>query len=360
MSSFEHIADSQEERIRSQFIARALSVVLLLPVGLLVILALITPLTIWGALYLVGTGAVVIGLGSIAWGYAKYSGVAWLGLGLMIAVAAVRLCLLGGSRQIKMISLPDQSARCWLNCLLDEQDVALFSTRALSLVGWISPAEQAGLLEAMTAGYQAMAKEQGLVPSPFVRTYLNRERPDAFDAVVIEPEGNQPVQLSVIFLHGFTGNFTLPCWLFAQAVLPSHGLTVCPSVGWQGDWWTTDSEATLRATIDYLHRRGVSRIYLAGLSNGAVGASELAHKLTQDLAGLILLSGASPDASDSGLPVLVLAGSQDERMPAAMLRAYANRMGTRATFVELQADHFMLAKNHAAVRATIDVWLRSH
>src|SRR5262245_14124227 len=289
---------------RLRLIARIFGALVLVPVVPLIILAIISPITAAGELYLGGTVALVIGFWGMAWGHPKYAVVLWAGLGLIIVVAVVRIILLSGSTRVKMLNLPDENPQCWLNCILDEQDVALFSTRILSLIRAISPTEQDGLLDAMVANYQAMANTQSLVPSPFVRTYLQQQRPGAFDAVVIEPENGEAGTTGVIFLHGYTGNFTMPCWLFAQAVSELQGVTICPSVGWRGDWWTPDGEATLRATIDYLHKRGVSRIYLAGLSNGAVGASELAYKLTKDIAGLILVSGTSPDAVNSGLPVL--------------------------------------------------------
>lgn len=339
-------------------IARGLSLVLIAPVVILIVLVAITPLTISGAFYLIGTVAVVIGIWGLIWGYPKLRRVLWLGFGLIFVVAVVRLVLLNRPSRIKLLTLPDQNTLCLLDCLIDEQDASLVSTRVLPLIGWILPAERDGLLDAMYAGYAGMAKSQALVPSPFVRTYLNLQHPNTFDVVVIEPENNQSAQTGLIFLHGFTGNFTMPCWLIAQAV--PDMLTVCPSVGWKGDWWTADGEATLRSTIDYLHQHGVNHIYLSGLSNGGVGSSELAHKLTSDISGLILISGASPDAIDSGLPVLVLAGSNDERMPADMLHSYANHMGANATFVELPADHFMLAKNAGQIRDVMTSWLRQH
>jgi pimeloyl-ACP methyl ester carboxylesterase len=343
-----------------RIVTRLLSVILLVAVMILIAFVIITPVTVSGALYLVGTVAVVIGILSVTWGYAKYRRVLWLGLGLIVTVAIVRLLLFTNSSQIRLLMLPQQNSLCIVNCIFDEQDVALFSTRLLSLIGWNSPGEQDGLLAAMFSGYRALAEVQPQVPSPFVRTYFQQQHPGAFDAIVIEPDDNQPIEMSVIFLHGFTGNFTMPCWLFAQAVQANHGVTVCPSVGWQGDWWTSNGEATLRVTIDYLHQRGMNRIYLAGLSNGAVGASELAYKLTDEIAGLILLSGASPNARDSGLPTLVLTGSHDERMPVDMMQAYANRMGDKATFIEFEADHFMLAKNNREVQDKLESWLRQH
>lgn len=343
-----------------QTLLRAISVILLLPVVLLIVLVLITPLTVSGLLYVVGFVALVVGIVGLAWGFTRLRLLLWLGISLIIVVAVVRIVLLQNTSKIKLLTLSDQSTSCWLNYLIDEQDAALVSTYLLPFIGWISPTEQNGLQDAMYAGYHAMAADQTLVPSPFVRTYLNLQQSGAFDAIVIEPDNDDPAQIGMIFLHGFTGNFTMPCWLVAQAVRSRDTLTVCPSVSWRGDWWTANGEATLRATIDYFHQRGLTHIYLAGLSNGAVGASELAYKFTNDIAGLILISGASLDTKDSGLPVLVLSGTQDERMPTEMLHAYANQLGDKATFIALESDHFMLAKKDKEIQTDIDSWLQAH
>lgn len=341
-----------------QLIVRVVAVVLGMVAVVLMVFVLMTPITISGALYMLGFVAIAAGTWGIGWERRRLRRLVWVGTSLMVVVAGARLLLFNNSSRIKMFTLPDQNAPCLINCLFDEQDVALFSTRFLSIIGWTSPTEQDGLLEAMVAGYRPMAAVQPIIPSPFARTYLNQQHSGASDTVVIEPDDQQPAQMGVIFLHGFTGNFTLPCWLIAQAVTTQRGVTVCPSVGWRGDWWTANGESTLRATIDYLHQRGIDTIFLAGLSNGAVGAGELAHKLTEEIAGLILISGASPNARDSNLPVLILAGSSDERMPAEMMREYAARMGDEATFVEFPGDHFMLAKNSNEIQNQIISWLQ--
>lgn len=325
---------------------------------LLILLLIFTPLSLSGIFYIVAINLVTVGCVGFAWNIRKLRWMLLAGVACLLLVAAGRVLLVKPDGRIRLLLLPSQDTRCWLNCLIDEGDAALLSTRLLPLIGWISPTEAGGLQEVMGAQYQEMAQIQSPVPSPFLRTYLRQQQPAAFDTVIIEPE--QPAQSGVIFLHGFAGNFTMSCWLFARAVQSLRMVTTCPSVGWKGDWWTADGEATLRATLDYLHGSGLKRIYLAGLSNGAVGASELAYKLTDQVAGLILISGASPDARDSGLPVLVISGTQDERMPIDLMRAYADRMGSNATFVEFEADHFMLAKQNEAVRAAIESWLRQH
>ncbi len=342
----------------AQVLLRAVSLMLLVPVVVLIVLVLITPLTLSGILYVVGAVALVLGIASIAWGFPRYKSVLWIGFALIVLVAAARLILLNTiSDKIKLLTLPSQSSLCIIDCLIDEQDASLVSTHILPLIGWISPAEHDGLLDAMSVGYRSLSAAQPLAPSPFVRTYLGMQNPDAFDAVVIEPD-NPESQTGLIFLHGFTGNFTMPCWLVARSA--PDAVTVCPSVGWEGYWWIPDGEKTLRETIDYLHHRGITRIYLAGLSNGGVGISQLAYKLTSDIAGLILISGASLNAQDSSLPALVLSGIHDERMPTDMLHTYADRMGSNATFVAFDSDHFMLVKKTKEIQTAIVTWLQQH
>jgi pimeloyl-ACP methyl ester carboxylesterase len=351
--------DRQPRRLSIlQSVLRAFSLLLLLASVLLIGIVFLMPISISGILYIVSINLAAVGLVGSVWGLRRLRWMLLVGITGLVLVAAGRVLLVKPDGRIRLLLLPAQDSRCWLNCLIDEGDAALLSTHLLPLIGWISPTEQQGLPEVMAAQYQEMTNTQSPLPSPFLRTYLNQQRPAAFDTVIIEPE--QPAHSGVIFLHGFTGNFTLSCWLFARAVQPLHMVTVCPSVGWKGDWWTADGEATLRATLDYLWESGVTRIYLAGLSNGAVGASELAYKLADPIAGLVLVSGASPDARDSGLPILVISGTQDERMPIDMLRAYATRMGSNAAFIALDADHFMLAKQNDRVLVAIESWLRQH
>ena len=327
-----------------------------IPAGVLVGLALITPITPWGALYLLGFVLLVAGALSAPWRRRRYRGMARAGLALLILIVCARLVFAAGGPTTTMLTLPGPGQPRWVNRLLDEQDVALFGERLLAPWGMITPREDQDLLPALHAAYGAMRAAEGSPPSPFLSTYIGREHPQAFDAVVVEPGTTQPAQVGVIFLHGFAGNFTMPCWLLAQAARPIGAVTVCPSVGWRGDWWTVDGEATVRATLSYLQSRGVRRIYLAGLSNGAVGASALAGRLQADLAGLVLISGVDSGADLSGLPTLIVQGSDDERMPAALAQAFARRAGTQATYVELSGDHFVLVERADELRQRITAW----
>ena len=43
-----------------------------------------------------------------------------------------------------------------------------------------------------------------------------------------------------------------------------------------------------------------------------------------------------------------------------MLRAYANRLGDKVTFIAFDSDHFMLAKKSQEIQAAIESWLQQH
>jgi pimeloyl-ACP methyl ester carboxylesterase len=190
-------------------------------------------------------------------------------------------------------------------------------------------------------------------------TQTGRQGPDAFDAIVIPPHGEPgDPEAAVVFLHGYAGSFTLECWMVAEAARAIRALTICPATGFAGQWWTHDGEETLRATLAYLRQRHIERIYLAGLSNGGIGASRIAPRFARSLAGLILISGASPDGSTGGLPTLVVQGEGDTSVSAAVVHTFATRTG--ATYVGFDGGHFVMMVRRAEVRDTIASWLRAH
>jgi pimeloyl-ACP methyl ester carboxylesterase len=200
-----------------------------------------------------------------------------------------------------------------------------------------------------------MRSSEGLTPSPALDTLAGRQGPEAFDALIVEPR-TRPAQAAVVFLHGFAGSFTLECWMVAEAARDIDAVTVCPSTGFAGHWWTREGERTLRETLTYLEGRGIRRVYLAGLSNGGIGASLLAPRFSRELAGLILISGASPDASAGGLPALVVQGEGDTMVSVRGPRAFATRNG--ATYAGFDGGHFVMMVRRAEVRDAIAKWLR--
>jgi pimeloyl-ACP methyl ester carboxylesterase len=242
--------------------------------------------------------------------------------------------------------------------MLNEQDVVLFGAQLAPYLGAISPSEKNSLDIRFSQSFKEM-KTQGVTPlSPFLTTYLNQQHPNEFDAIIAEPDSVTPPESGIIFLHGFGGNFTLQCWLIARAGYPIDAVTVCPSTSPNGAWWNAEGQSILEETFTYLHQRGVERIYLAGLSNGGIGAARLADQFKNDLVGLILISGSDPGAPMTELPVLLLHGKYDERIPVAMLEQYASAAGANATYHLFEGDHFLLLKQADQVRRVMITWLR--
>jgi pimeloyl-ACP methyl ester carboxylesterase len=247
-----------------------------------------------------------------------------------------------------------------LNRILNEQDVVLFGAQVAPYLGAISASEGETLDVKFVQTFHEM-KAQGATPlSPFLTTYLNQQRPSAFDLVIAEPESGMPPKSGIIFLHGFGGNFTLQCWLIARAGYQIDALTVCPSTRVNGDWWSLQGQAILQETLGYVQQRGVERVYLAGLSNGAIGVSRLADRFKDELVGLILISGADPRAGITELPVLVLHGKFDERIPVSLMEQYVSAGGPNVSYQLFAGDHFLLLKQANQVQGVIGDWLSQH
>jgi pimeloyl-ACP methyl ester carboxylesterase len=325
-----------------------------LPLLAVLVLLPTTPITFVGFLYLFGCILIVSGVISAPW-WRHSTLLVLLGTSLLVVTIAVRLAFPPSGVRLTLTTLPSQSApRLW-NRIFNEQDVVLFGTRLAPSVGFISPAENSGLFSALAERYATVHDMTPL--SPFLLTYANQQHPDAFDAVIAEPAGDTLPARAIIFLHGYGGNFTLQCWLVAHAGERVGALTVCPSIGPSGDWWNPPGEATLRQTLTYLQQRGIEHVYLAGLSNGGIGASRLAQRFETDLAGLILISGADPAAPLTRLPVLVVQGTADERIPKQMVERYVAAVGAIGTYVPLEGDHFVLLKHADQVQAAIADWI---
>jgi pimeloyl-ACP methyl ester carboxylesterase len=213
----------------------------------------------------------------------------------------------------------------------------------------------------VTAAYQRLRVEQGGPGSPAIGTFLLRQRPGAFEAVVVAPEGDGPAEAGVIFLHGFMGNVALQCWLVAEPARALGMVTVCPSTGPVGAWWTPAGEATVQATLRFLRGRGVQRIYLGGFSNGGLGLSRLAAGVSgeAEVSGLFFIAGVSEGAAlrATGLPVLIVQGAHDERLGVGAAQRAAAEIGAAATYAELEADHFLIVKAPGEVQAALGDWL---
>lgn len=311
-----------------------------------VVLLVVTGLATWsGVLYVLALGVVIGGLATLplpGQRRPRRRGVTRAGVALVALVALGRGCTAAHGERLAMTTGPD-GARV-VDRLVDEGDVAVAGTRVLYASGMLHD-DARDVPRAMRAAYAEMRRDEGDAPSPLVATYLGLQHEDAFDLVTIEPyragpPPQAPPQAAIVFLHGWAGNFDLPCWQVARAVGDLQVVTACPSTRWVGDWWSPQGERTVRRTLDVLRARGIQHVVLVGLSNGAHGAALLAPRLRGAFVGVVLVSGAPAGAPPAGAPTLVIHGSYDTMASVPEARAYAARTG--AKYVALDAGHFAM------------------
>lgn len=335
-----------------------------LPYVFVLVLVLTGPATWSGILYTLALGAMVFGLTTlprldedgnpipVSLGKRKRPrGITRAGFALIALVAFIRCFTASQGATMAMPEGSTGASARIASRLLDESDVAVAGTRVLVASGMLRD-DAAELPGAMRRSYDEMRREQGDMPSPVVTTYLGMQSANGFDVLVVEPPVDASHDTAVIFLHGFAGNFDLPCWQIAHA---ARVLTACPSTRWVGDWWTSEGHATLERTIDLVRARGAKHIVLAGLSNGGYGASRLAPMVRGKISGLVLISGAAPEARAPGVPTLVIHGVTDNMASVDDARGYAQRYNAR--FVGLNAGHFAMLvrreENDRAVRSFV-------
>lgn len=337
-------------------------VIVVLPILGIIVLAFTLPITISGIGYLLGGLLTAIGL-ILAPRISKYYLAVLAGILMVCLVAGIRLFFIRVQTRsdLQMFALPEAKPTSWINTLIDEQDTLIFGEALFHQVGGASDQEHSGLTSALAADYAKMRKGR-IFASPVISTYLNLQQPGHFDAVIIKPDTNGPPKFGLIFLHGYMGNVTAQCWEIAQAVKPLGGLTVCPSTEWTGQWWQPKGQAILKSTFAYLREQGISRIYLGGFSNGGFSIGHLASELGNEkgLAGLFFIDGFINGTlvRELGLPVLIIEGTQDERVPTAVAKNFAAEVGNLGTYVEIDSDHFLIMKQPKLVQNAIAKWLK--
>jgi hypothetical protein len=341
-----------------RYLLFACGILISLPLIILLFFLPRTPVSPIGVIYLLSYALVILGMVFAPRRSNVSSTFLMSGTAIVLITLAVRLLFPPSGERVSLMTLPGASGPRLLNRILDEQDVVLFGAQAAPYLGAISPTEKNSLDLKFFQTFQEM-NTQGVTPlSPFLATYLFQQRPGVFDVVIAEPRTRRAPKAGIIFLHGFGGNFTLQCWLMAKAGDRIDAVTVCPSTDPSGYWWNSQGQSILHETLTYLQQRGVKRIYLAGLSNGAIGASRLANQFQGDLAGLILISGADPAAAMTDLSVLLLHGKNDERIPVSVMERYASAAGAKDSYHRFDGDHFVLLKQADEVQAVIVDWLR--
>jgi pimeloyl-ACP methyl ester carboxylesterase len=333
-----------------------LGLLIAVPFLFILYLSIGLPVSQAGIVYLAAYSLLVLGLICAPWLHRWGLIMSLTGVTILLVTIALRIFFPPSGSQMNIITLPGPSSSRILTRVFDEQDIVLFGAKVAPSVGFVSSLEYSDLIPSLSQTYKEM-RTQGVTPlSPTLTTYLGQQHPDGFDALLAQPS-SEISETGIIFLHGFGGNFTLECWLIAEAGNRLGAITLCPSTDPSGQWWKEEGTAILQASLNDMRQRGVKRIYLAGLSNGGIGASRLAERFKNDLAGLILISGADPNTTITDLPVLIIHGKDDERIPAAIAEQYAAWSVPSSTYRLFDSDHFVLLKDADQVQEAIVDWL---
>ena len=199
---------------------------------------------------------------------------------------------------------------------------------------------------------------------------------------VRRPQGDEP-HPTVVMLQGRAGNEDV-MWVFARAV-PANWLLVAPRAiyddpdeggySWHlpvSDGWATlatFNEAVAQVTrlveaLPELYGADPDQIYLMGFSQGAALSLTLALDEPGRYRGVAGLVGFMPTVSPSllatapllHLPVLLLAGTQDERIPLAKAQEAATAVRAAGAYLEYREYDTGHKLNGAGMRKLTNWW----
>ncbi len=166
------------------------------------------------------------------------------------------------------------------------------------------------------------------------------------------PEGYNPEHAYplVVCLHGagFNGSTYLQRW---SKRLGKDHLLACPTIDENGEWWTRKPEALVKAVLADVTRQyhiDANRVFLSGMSNGAVGAFAIGTHQADRFAALTPMAGCYPLGLYPLLqnfrmtPLYLLHGSEDTIMPVQCSRDVFTelaRLGIPASYREHDEVH---------------------
>lgn len=272
-----------------------------------------------------------------------------LSLGCLLVLLALPRPTAAQPLRVEAVRLPAGTRPSSVDTTREEAAFVQLGIRARG--GGLPAAERDGLETTMRRAYERLHDSLGAQPSVWRASVLRDQRAASFDALDVGP---RDADAGLVFLHGHGGNFAWQCLLVARAAAEAGARTLCPSVGRRGRWWRGEGPDIVEAAVETLRSGGVSRIVLAGLSNGGVGASRLAARVRP--AGLILIGGVA-SGTRTARPALLIHGRADRMVGAGAPRAFVRR-SPQAELRWLPGGHFAAAAHEPRVRRWIARWLR--
>jgi pimeloyl-ACP methyl ester carboxylesterase len=265
--------------------------------------------------------------------------------------------------------------RPWaLSSLLPEIDQLKLGTYFVALGDPILDRDGAAKLRASVLGvYRPMEQDAAFraLGSAMTYAYSDDDSGHYYEYIPAgAPRERPPV---VVFLHGSAGNFKGYLYVWKNIADAGSFIVVAPSFGF-GNWQRPGGvEAIERARMHALRDLGADpgRIYLAGLSNGGRGVTRAIAAQgggERKWAGVLLLSAViEPEIARGapgfrGMPVLVVHGKRDDRIPWAYLEKSLDALRSAGANVIVETDpdedHFLFFSRAAEVQGWVGEWLR--
>lgn len=184
--------------------------------------------------------------------------------------------------------------------------------------------------------------------------------------------GPEPLP-AIVFLHGSAGNFKAYTWIWSKLAEAEGYVIIAPSYGF-GNWDEAGAAMVLQALDDARQQVNIdeTQIYLAGLSNGGLGVSQLAQLAPDMFQGLIFLSpvmdtnivdSVSFQSAWANRPILVISGEADKRIPLAYIEQRVTVMRQASIDVTSKIysneDHFLVFSQPQSVMQDVSVWLEA-
>ncbi len=131
----------------------------------------------------------------------------------------------------------------------------------------------------------------------------------------------------VVVLHGLggSGSNTIPAWVER---LDKKSAVLCPTYP-MGAWWTRSAEEMVLSLIDHVREKyniDSDRVFLAGLSNGAIGTYMIGMFYPDRFAGLIPIAGSITPrymhflVNLRNTPIYMIQGAHDPIFPVQLSR----------------------------------------
>lgn len=176
----------------------------------------------------------------------------------------------------------------------------------------------------------------------------------------------------LVFLHGSGGNFKAYTWILSKLAEQQRAVLVAPSCG-VGDWQEGETEHLVSAALDAVAGEvpyDKSNIHIIGLSNGGLALSYLLKNeglrfksccFISPVFSQSLRSLDSPANAIQQIPVLVLSGVDDDRVPISYVNGVVTSLRNRGMSIQLEAvggaDHFLMFTHQGLVITSLDKWV---